>query len=137
MLADPKAAAFYQGFASQWGDLERFQAVTVDENKFKRFNAGVRHSASRELSAFFKTLVEENLPAANLIDSDFVVIDPLLAQHYGIDGVHSNGFQKVPLARDLPARGPAGPDGLSDSGLEWRAFLAGDPWRAGDAETAP
>jgi len=108
MLADPKAAAFYQGFASQWGDLERFQAVTVDENKFKRFNAAVRNSASRELSAFFKTLVEENLPAANLIDSDFVVIDPLLAQHYGIDGVHSNAFQKVPLAETSPRGGLLG-----------------------------
>jgi len=116
MLSDPKAAAFYDGFVRQWGDLERFQAVTVDENKFKRFHAGVRHSASRELSAFFKTLVEENLPAANLIDSDFVVIDPLLAQHYGIDGHDSNGFQKVALAETSPRGGLLGQMAFLTSG---------------------
>ena len=108
MLADPKAEALYEGFVTQWGDLKRFQAVTVDESYAIRFNDGVRHSATRELPAFFKTLVKENLPAANLIDSDFVVIDPLLAQHYGIDGVTRNGFQKVALTDTSPRGGLLG-----------------------------
>ena len=111
MLADPKAEALYEGFVTQWGDLKRFEAVTVDERYSSRFNKGVRHSASRELPAFFKVLVEENLPAANLIDSDFAVVDPLLAQHYGIDGVdgvESNGFQKVALRETSPRGGLLG-----------------------------
>jgi hypothetical protein len=108
MLADPKVQSLYEGFVTQWGDLKRFQAVTVDTEKYKLFNDGIRHSASRELSAFFKVLVEENLPVANLIDSDFVVIDPLLAQHYGIDGVESNGFQKVALSESSPRGGLLG-----------------------------
>ena len=108
MLADPKAESLYEGFVTQWGDLKRFEAVTVDERYSSRFNKGVRHSASRELSAFFKTLVEENLPAANLIDSDFAVVDPLLAQHYGINGVESNGFQKVALSETSPRGGLLG-----------------------------
>ena len=108
MLADPKVKSLYEGFVTQWGDLKRFQAVTVDESYSSRFNDGVRHSASRELSAFFKTLVEDNLPAANLIDSDFAVVDPLLAQHYGIDGVVSNGFHKVALSETSPRGGLLG-----------------------------
>ena len=108
MLADPKVQSLYEGFVTQWGDLKRFQAVTVDTEKYKLFNDGIRHSASRELSAFFKVLVEENLPVANLIDSDFAVVDPLLAQHYGIDGVESNGFQKVALSESSPRGGLLG-----------------------------
>ena len=108
MLADSKVESLYEGFVTQWGDLKRFQAVTVDENYSSRFNDGVRHSATRELPAFFKVLVEENLPAANLIDSNFAVVDPLLAQHYGIDGVESNGFQKVALSETSPRGGLLG-----------------------------
>jgi hypothetical protein len=108
MLANPKVESLYEGFVTQWGDLERFQAVTVDTEKYKLFNDGIRHSASRELPAFFKVLVEENLPVKNLIDSDFAVVDPLLAQHYGIDGVVSNGFQKVALREASPRGGLLG-----------------------------
>ena len=108
MLSNPKAEALYEGFVTQWGDLERFRAVTVDTEKYKLFNDGIRHSAYHELPAFFKVLAEENLPVANLIDSDFAVIDPVLAQHYGIDGVDTNGFQKVVLSEPSPRGGLLG-----------------------------
>lgn len=104
MLRDPKSVAFTNGFASQWAALRRFDAITVDESDWVRFNAGIRHSASREVLEFFRTLVTENLPAANLIDSDFVVVNSLLAQHYGIPDVTADEFQKV----SLPANSPRG-----------------------------
>ena len=52
---------------------------------------------------FFKTLLEENLPANNLIDSDFVTINGVLAAKYGLHDQYSgNGFQKVSLVQILP-----------------------------------
>lgn len=104
MLDDPKAAAFFGGFMSQWAELDRFNAITVDENKFFRFNEGIRHSAYQEVLAFFETLVADNLPAANLIDSDFAVINSALGEHYGISNATSDAFQKV----SLPATSPRG-----------------------------
>jgi hypothetical protein len=104
MLNDPKARSFYEGFASQWGELDRFDAITVDETENFLFNAGIRQAASTEVVEFFQTLVKENLPASNLIDSDFVTINSVLAEHYGIDGVKSDAFQKV----RLPAKSPRG-----------------------------
>lgn len=108
MLDDPKAASFYEGFMGQWAELDRFNAITVDENEHFRFNEGVRHSAYREVLAFFKTLVDENLPASNLIDSDFAVINPVLGEHYGIAGATSNAFKKVRLPADSPRGGLMG-----------------------------
>jgi hypothetical protein len=108
MLDDPKAAAFFEGFMSQWAELDRFNAITVDENKFFRFNAGIRHSAYREVLAFFETLVTENQPAANLIDSDFVVINSVLGEHYGINDATADAFQKVSLPVDSPRGGLLG-----------------------------
>ena len=107
MLKDPKAMAFYEGFMSQWADLQRFDAITVDPKQFVHFSDGLRQSARREVIEFFKSLVEENLPAANLIDSDFVVVDPLLRDHYELrDGftLAENEFGKL----DLPDGSPRG-----------------------------
>ena len=108
MLNDPKSASFVDGFTSQWAELQRFDAITVDESKYFRFNKGVRHSAYREVLEFFGTLVKENLPASNLIDSEFVVINSQLGEHYGIEGVKSNAFTKVNLPADSPRGGLLG-----------------------------
>jgi hypothetical protein len=108
MLDDSKAASFFAGFMSQWAELDRFNAITVDENNFFRFNEGIRYSAYREVLAFFETLVTENLPAANLIDSDFVVINSVLGEHYGISEATADAFQKVRLPADSPRGGLLG-----------------------------
>lgn len=108
MLDDPKSAAFFAGFMSQWAELDRFNAITVDEDDFFRFNEGIRHSAYREVLAFFETLVTENLPASNLIDSDFVVINSVLGEHYGISDATSDAFVKVSLLTDSPRGGLLG-----------------------------
>ena len=108
MLDHPKAASFFDGFMSQWAELDRFNAITVDESDFFRFNEGIRHSAYREVLAFFETLVTENLPASNLIDSDFVVINSVLGEHYGIGDATSDAFRKVSLPADSPRGGLLG-----------------------------
>ncbi|MEM0969742.1 MAG: DUF1592 domain-containing protein, partial [Verrucomicrobiota bacterium] len=107
MLADPKVEAFRDGFMSQWGEFDRFDAITVDDRDHHRFNPGVRHAAKQEVLEFFGTLLEENLPVRNLIDSDFVTINPTLAIHYDLEGVESrsSSFQKVRLPVDSPRGG--------------------------------
>jgi len=107
MLADPKASEFRDGFVSQWAELKRYDAITVDNLKHIRFNEGVQQDAKREVREFFGTLIGENLPARNLIDSDFVVINNALAAHYGIalPNPKTTEFQKVMLPADSPRGG--------------------------------
>ncbi len=49
-------------------------------------------------------LLQENLPATNMIDSDFVVVDSVMAQFYGLTGVSGDHFRKVKL-QDNSVRG--------------------------------
>jgi hypothetical protein len=109
LLADPKAEAFRDGFISQWAELKRFDAITIDNRTHFRFNEGLRQDAKQEVREFFGTLIAENLPARKLIDSDFVTINPALAIHYGIPGVTAKNerFQKVMLPADSPRGGLA------------------------------
>ncbi|MDF1756544.1 MAG: DUF1592 domain-containing protein [Verrucomicrobiales bacterium] len=108
MLKDPKSGEFFKGFVNQWAEMDRFDAITVDESDFFHFNKGIRHSAAQEVIHFFKALVSENLPVSNLIDSDFVVVNPILAEHYEIEGDFENQFQKVVLPADSPRGGLPG-----------------------------
>ena len=107
MLADPKATVFREGFISQWAEFDRYDAITVDNKEHHYFNEGIQQDAKREIVEFFGTLIDENLPVANLIDSDFVVINSALAVHYGIDLPNSRtaDFQKVRLPADSPRGG--------------------------------
>ena len=99
MLADKKAKSFSSGFMNQWAELDRFDAISINKQKFPKFNSDLKRAAKQEAREFFHTLVTENLPARNLIDSDFVTIDGTLAAHYGIKDFSSKTgeFVKVKL----------------------------------------
>jgi len=106
MLSHPRAKEFYEGFASQWMHLKRLDSVGLSTRFFLHFTDAYLLSAKQEPVEFFKTLVEENLSATNLIDSDFVTINGVLAAKYGLtDHYRGDGFQKVSLPADSPRGG--------------------------------
>ncbi len=105
MLESPRAERFLEGFMSQWMHLKRLDSVGLSTRFFLHFTDAYLLSAKQEPVEFFKTLVEENLSATNLIDSDFVTINGTLAAKYGLtDHYTGDGFQKVNLPKDS-ARG--------------------------------
>jgi len=107
LLSDAKSAAFRDGFVSQWAPLERYDAITIDSKKHYHFNEGLAHDARREVHEFFSILMKENLPARNLIDSDFVVVNAALANHYGLPFTNrrDDSFQKIKLPAESPRGG--------------------------------
>jgi len=106
MLSHPRVKEFYEGFISQWMHLKRFDSVGLSSRFLLHYTDAYILSAKQEPVEFFKTLVEENLPSSNLIDSDFVTIDGVLAAKYGLtDHYTGDGFQKVNLPTDSPRGG--------------------------------
>jgi hypothetical protein len=103
MIKSPKASHFIEGFINQWIGMERYDEVDLPNKLLGEF----QQSARRELSEYFKVLVQENLPADKLIDSNFAVLNQSLADYYKIDGEFS-GFQKVALPANNPRGGLLG-----------------------------
>lgn len=101
MLNDPKAKSFTTHFMKQWSRLERFDHLNIPHKKppYLKFNDGVKHFARLEPIRYFQQLLIENLSLSHLIDSDFVMVNRLLADHYELDHVDSDEFVKVPLSR--------------------------------------
>ncbi|MDP6354942.1 MAG: DUF1592 domain-containing protein [Planctomycetota bacterium] len=106
MLKSPRAEHFFEGFMSQWMHLKRFDASGLNSRLLLHRTDGMVISSRREPIEFFKTLVRENLSTSNLIDSEFVTINGLLAMNYGLTEHHSgDGFKKVSLPGDSPRGG--------------------------------
>ena len=98
MLDDPKSESFCKGFMSQWAELDRLNGVTVNLKQYPSYTAGYKYSIGQEAIEFFKVLVQKDLSVGNLIDSDFVVVNAFLADHYGLPAAdYSNEFTQVAI----------------------------------------
>jgi len=96
MLKDPKAETFYRNFMDQWLGLHEIESVAFPED-FKRETL---ESAKAEPVETYKHLVYENLSITNLIKSDFVVVNSMLAEFYGFKGVVGNDYRPVKVSSD-------------------------------------
>jgi mono/diheme cytochrome c family protein len=105
MLADPKAAAFTEGFAGQWLDLRKIDFTTPDERLYPEWDELLQWSAVEETRRFFDTVLKGDLSVTHFIQSDFAILNDRLARHYGIPGVEGVALRKVALPPGSPRGG--------------------------------
>ncbi len=106
LLADPKSRQFVDAFLDYWLDLRRIQATTPDATLYSDYYLDdlLTESALEETQAFFGELLHGDLPARNIVASDFTMLNERLAVHYGLPP-----FEGVALRRvDLPKNSPRG-----------------------------
>lgn len=101
MLADPRATALATNFAVQWLELRKLQYAEPDPERFPGFNASLADDMRREAELFFEAIRTEERPAADLLLADFTFVNGPLAQHYGMQGVEGDAFQRVPLGESV------------------------------------
>lgn len=101
MLQSSKADSSLESFINQWLGMIRYDETDIPDYLE---HSGFRTSARQEPGEYFKYLVRHNKPVDELIDADFVVVDHVLAKHYGIQ-TDINEFQKVELPKGHPRGG--------------------------------
>ncbi|MDJ0521579.1 MAG: DUF1592 domain-containing protein [Planctomycetota bacterium] len=97
MLAHPRAAALVENFGAQWLELRRLDTVAPDPGRFDTFDEKLRKSMRRETELVLAALIREDRSILDLIDWPYTYVDPLLARHYGLEGVTGKGFRRVKL----------------------------------------
>ena len=98
MLADPKAEALVDNFASQWLFLRNVQSVNPDVETFPDFDENLRRSMRRETELFVGSVIHEDRSVLDLLDADYTFLNERLAQHYDIPGIYGSQFRRVKLA---------------------------------------
>jgi hypothetical protein len=98
MLNDDRAQRLTVALADQWLNLREIDLTSPDSSLYPEFDETLQLSMLAETKAFLGKLIQENLPAANIIDSDFAMLNERLAKHYGIPGIDSHDVRAVSLA---------------------------------------
>jgi len=141
LLADVRSDEFVSGFVHQWLHMERLDFFQFDTKLHREFDESVRASARREVYESFAHLLRdpEFGRLGKLLKSDYVFINGLLANYYGIEGVTGEEFRKVKLPVGSPRGGllgtaaihAMGSDGVESSPVERGAwvlrYLLNDP----------
>jgi len=104
MLADPKAEALINNFATQWLSLRRLDTVNPVSLDFDN---ALRESMLKETQLLFGHVMREDASITDFLDADYSFIDERLARHYGLPGIRGSHFRKVELA-DASRRGLLG-----------------------------
>jgi len=102
MLADPKSSRFVEAFTDYWLDIRKIDDTSPSTTLYNDYELDdpLKLAAIDETRLFFAELVRGNLPAKNVVDSDFTFLNERLAEHYGVPGVVGSQMRKVTLPAD-------------------------------------
>ena len=107
MLADSRSNEFVESFVWGWLKLDNTVEMAPDPMKFYEYHRNRLGDAMvKETNAFFRHILEENLPLSTFIDAGFTFVNADLARHYGLTGAvdTTSQFQRVSLV-DAKHRG--------------------------------
>ncbi|MGI9467758.1 MAG: DUF1592 domain-containing protein [Rubripirellula sp.] len=105
MVQDKRFGNFADQFAAEWLSIDKFDVVETDRKRYPRLTSTVKRQIRQEPARFLQYLFQKNLPAENLIRSDFVVVNEIIANYYGLGDQSESGFEFVPLKHQQPHLG--------------------------------
>ncbi len=100
MLADSKADALVDNFASQWLTLSNIVEAQPDEKLFPEFTPELRADMVQETKMFIRSVFRDDRSLVDFLDADYTFVNERLARHYDIDGVKGSEFRRVSLPRE-------------------------------------
>lgn len=98
LLNDARFDRFIQDFCGAWLDLRDLEATFPDRLLFPEFDEYLRYSLPLETRGYVHELIRSNLPITNLVNSDFVMLNQRLAEHYGLPLIDGSEIRKVSLS---------------------------------------
>jgi hypothetical protein len=93
MIVNPRFTRFTNEFVSQWLALDKFAVLEPDRKRFPKLTRDTRTELRKEPVRFFEHLVRTNLSVRNLITSDFVIANEVVAGYYGLGDRTESGFR--------------------------------------------
>lgn len=100
MLADHRADALVDNFASQWLELRTLEGFRPDRSVYENFDDDLARAVHGETRLFLRTLMRDNRSILEVISSDYTFLNERLATLYGIPGVNGAALRKVPVSQE-------------------------------------
>lgn len=93
LIDAPQFGLFLQEFGSQWLSLDKFDVVATDAKLYPRLARDTKTELRREPVEFVRHLVAQNLPVRNIVQSDFIVANEVVASYYDLGSTTEQGLQ--------------------------------------------
>jgi hypothetical protein len=99
LLDDPKSRRFIEAFLDYWLDLRHITATAPDAELYSDYYLDdlLTESMAEEPRAFMAELLRSDLPARNIVASDFAMLNERLADHYALPPVGGVALRKTNL----------------------------------------
>jgi len=102
MLADPKSQRFVENFVRLWLNLDNLGEMPPSPDFISFYRDNLEAAMRGETAAFFRHVLDRNLPPREFVAADYTFLNRELAQHYGlppVEGVHLRQVSVPPGAR--------------------------------------
>jgi hypothetical protein len=108
LIESEKSREFVQGFTHQWLNMDRLDFFQFNTQLYRDFDESTKSAARTEVFRTIEHVMRENRSVRELLKSDYVIVNGLLANYYGLAGVSGDEFRKVTLPKDSPRGGLLG-----------------------------
>lgn len=108
MLADERASALVDNFASQWLFLRDVEGKEPDVFIFRDYDEGLREAFVKETELFVESVLREDRSVLDLVQADYTFVNGRLAKHYGIPHIEGSRFRRVAFPESSPRGGLLG-----------------------------
>ncbi len=102
MLNDPKSQRFVENFVRLWLNLDNLGEMPPSPDFISFYRDNLEAAMRGETAAFFRHVLDRNLPPREFVAADYTFLNRELAQHYGlppVEGVHLRQVSVPPGAR--------------------------------------
>lgn len=102
LLDSERSKRFVDAFLDYWLDLRKINATAADASLYGDYYLDdlLLESSLAETRMFFGQLLQADLPARNIVSSDFTILNERLALHYGLPPIEGVVMRRVKLPDD-------------------------------------
>ena len=97
LIADKRFSGFIDEYASQWLALEKFQVLEPDRKQFPKLTRDTRAELLKEPGQYLQYMIRNNLSVKNLVESDFILANEVVASYYDLGDKSQSGFDFLPI----------------------------------------
>ena len=108
LLDDSRSADFLHPFLHQWLHMERLDFFRFNNERYPGFDVSTKEASRMEVYESFAHLLRHNQGLRHLLKSDYVMVNGLLANYYGLPDVKGDAFRPVKLPAGSPRGGLLG-----------------------------
>jgi hypothetical protein len=87
LLSSPRFETMVQRLADQWLQMNQIDFTDPDQRLYPRWDLHLRDSSLAETREFLNAAFRDNMPAKDLIQSDYTYANARMASHYGANEI--------------------------------------------------